>query len=1716
MNVTKKITVAIMTIFCVIFAAFAVSCSGGKVEISFETGGVVAVESVKVAKNEEYTLPAITATGYEFLGWYDNADYKGSVVTSVKPTAKTTYYAKWEKLAKVTIDLNGGSGTSGDVYVKLGSSLSEGLKSYTPSKPGYQFGRWLLDGKEVTSSTKAADGITVKADYKVGYTVEVYLESLDGKSYEKKAENVNGYDYIQKNYAPSYTEVGFVQTTNAAEVVKKDLSATPSENVYKIYFNRKTIEITYRPEYPDGSEGSDFTDTLKYGQTKYVEATNVKRDGYVLVGWATEKGGEVKYATNFFELEGVVRNHDGEYGNPDALSSVTEDVVLYGKWIKARTDMLGGNDYIYRLADDEEHLYLCRDGEYFIGQLVDNDFSFRTVDEETGKEKEIFNGRLVDDTKFIYGNLDRASLIFSCFDKKTTGKVNNDITIQFGEYNDLIYNDKSTNEQSRGVYVVNEKGFYEVTYNDGPLAGTSMVFIAGYVNDSNNQRVNVFVTRNEDEYNYGRLHRFYVNNRNEVDYRYVKEGILDIKLDGFSTATFYNYDSTTGEVSEVEYVYSSNVKTGLITLSSSSNGQSVGTIKLMDVTIDGKTIKGYDFYTATEALTFTLGSSTLTLDGTFNATYFDGTNNLTGYYTLTQSALGNVVKFYDKEAKKDYTFLTNTITSQKVITDENGKEKTETVIEYVFERKANGYVAYKYSDETGKYRAPLLIINDTVEGGATMYAYSKKGTYVKVSSGTVKKVDDKNVYTADTFYDVNEEVFETLMKFQDVTSFVYDVQGEFAYFYSYTTKDNVTTDLSKKEVTYKSDNSTDVVKTFGGFLFFKQGGDNLVSAYTVDEATGLAVAAFNNVKTYFELDEANKKFVKLAYAPYTASIRKSNGDTDATETLSFDGKGGAVYAKESADSTKEAPKYDFNFKGTITEAGKSDVSGADTYLFTYTTEAGTAQFKYVILTASSKVYFAKYEGNEDGVNNYVSDYGVLTLDGFGFRANYTDADGVMHENCAYLVSSEKVIMLSIDGKTRYFDISDNSFSVRGIEYGKKIYVDNYNTPGLFFDFDGYSNVKVYTLETVKDSDGKDVVKPKYIDEKGTYVAIGDSEYRVKYTDGSDAITIEGKLSALRAGNGVYAAFVKTYSEVVSTYVNPVDFSVVRLDGNGNVVKTLKTGTKQSGQYVVVTDNLIYFVNSDGTDACLYSYDKATGTIRTVTDNYIDMSFYTSNLESLKFSKHGYAVFNGDTRYYYVINENGEYVIYRYAKDGETANKYGLVSEVFCTQEEYLGFTEGNVKQYEGKQYYFADGWSIDFNRTEENKDKYPAPVSNGSAVVKKPFEKLTFSPGGGTEFSVNGRVVLDGKTYSCVVNKVAVKTEAGEPTGKYETYVTLSGFRFDVNLTYGGVNAEGDSRSTYEVTSLEYSRFYYAYNYLDLYYMLYMYFGASMANRLPNGYGSMTYKVTYDEKGEEVTAGYDCVFGDYAGLVDLKGNKFTAAENAKENTDFYGFKYIDMKGTDGFDYRLHFTMRNHSAFNMAAYTVVAFTRVQTFDGLADGHTATVEKVIYSDVAAQFPVASVYSVDLMKGESKITFSERANYNGVWYGIHRDIDETTKKITNTVYYELGFVDNDDAYTTTDSAGKEQVLSAASYASATLNVRPMKTYYWVSGENMYVDVDETNNTIFLLYRKATTGAGSYIVTEQTYDEATKTHTITAGGKQYTVKIKEDGTAEINAIED
>lgn len=57
---------------------------------------------------EETTLLNPYMDGAEFLGWYDNAEFAGTPVTTINASSTGTLYAKWNKVSYVTYELNGG------------------------------------------------------------------------------------------------------------------------------------------------------------------------------------------------------------------------------------------------------------------------------------------------------------------------------------------------------------------------------------------------------------------------------------------------------------------------------------------------------------------------------------------------------------------------------------------------------------------------------------------------------------------------------------------------------------------------------------------------------------------------------------------------------------------------------------------------------------------------------------------------------------------------------------------------------------------------------------------------------------------------------------------------------------------------------------------------------------------------------------------------------------------------------------------------------------------------------------------------------------------------------------------------------------------------------------------------------------------------------------------------------------------------------------------------------------------------------------------------------------------------------------------------------------------------------------------------------------------------------------------------------------------------
>ncbi len=79
-----------------IFSFMLMSCTQ-LVSISFDSNGGTAIESRVIRSEGDRQLPYDPIRdGYTFVGWFDNDQFEGDIVTYIDATSNTTYYAKWE------------------------------------------------------------------------------------------------------------------------------------------------------------------------------------------------------------------------------------------------------------------------------------------------------------------------------------------------------------------------------------------------------------------------------------------------------------------------------------------------------------------------------------------------------------------------------------------------------------------------------------------------------------------------------------------------------------------------------------------------------------------------------------------------------------------------------------------------------------------------------------------------------------------------------------------------------------------------------------------------------------------------------------------------------------------------------------------------------------------------------------------------------------------------------------------------------------------------------------------------------------------------------------------------------------------------------------------------------------------------------------------------------------------------------------------------------------------------------------------------------------------------------------------------------------------------------------------------------------------------------------------------------------------------------------
>ncbi len=208
----NKLVILFMTL--AFMAAAITGCKGSatpedttpKFTVTFDTDGGSAVAKQTVKEGEKASEPtAPTKAGYEFEGWFigDTAyDFSSEV------TANITLKAKWYKAYTITFEPNGGSKVD-PIKVKEGTSAQA---PKIPTRTGYSFLAWYLDGKAYDFSTTVNSDITLTA----AWTIANYVVTFDAdngqtnetqivKGFETASKPTtsptkDGYSFIQWNY----------------------------------------------------------------------------------------------------------------------------------------------------------------------------------------------------------------------------------------------------------------------------------------------------------------------------------------------------------------------------------------------------------------------------------------------------------------------------------------------------------------------------------------------------------------------------------------------------------------------------------------------------------------------------------------------------------------------------------------------------------------------------------------------------------------------------------------------------------------------------------------------------------------------------------------------------------------------------------------------------------------------------------------------------------------------------------------------------------------------------------------------------------------------------------------------------------------------------------------------------------------------------------------------------------------------------------------------------------------------------------------------------------------------------------------------------------------------------------------------------------------------------------------------------------------------------
>ncbi len=314
-------------------------------------GGELSGETTSYKAGEEVVLVAPTLKGYEFVGWYESADFAGNAVEKIAAdaTGDKTFYAKWEVVEyTISYDVDGGE-LSGEVTSY--TVESQDIVLPTPTKEGYTFLGWYSGSTKVEKIQAGSTGnVSVVAKWeeeKVVDTGEYTITySVNGGTLANAPTKYDGKEdiHLVNPLRTGYTFVGWF--TNK-ELTGAPVTSIPAGSKGNVHLYGKWSAVSYTINYElNGADWVEVAHKDTYTiQDEFVLPTP-EWAGHTFLGWYKEADfsgvvvTEIK-KNNTGKLAFYAKWEAVEYTvsfNTDGGSDIQDVTVESGKLVEKPTD----------------------------------------------------------------------------------------------------------------------------------------------------------------------------------------------------------------------------------------------------------------------------------------------------------------------------------------------------------------------------------------------------------------------------------------------------------------------------------------------------------------------------------------------------------------------------------------------------------------------------------------------------------------------------------------------------------------------------------------------------------------------------------------------------------------------------------------------------------------------------------------------------------------------------------------------------------------------------------------------------------------------------------------------------------------------------------------------------------------------------------------------------------------------------------------------------------------------------------------------------------------------------------------------------------------------------------------------------------------------------------------------------------------------------------